>query len=113
MTLKTELSKEKHQWTLSLIGFVTANTTSLMWFAESSQALLKQLVEAGVNSLIIDLHRTEAIDSQGLRILIDAHMEFSAKNVQITLRRPNTHLSRLFRIMQLDRLFVVDSPDLT
>jgi anti-anti-sigma factor len=113
MTLKTELSQEKHQWTLSLIGFVNANTAYLMWFADSSQALLKRLVEAKVNSLIIDLSRTEAIDSQGLRLLIDAHMEFTAKNVQITLRQPNTHLSRLFRIMQFDRLFIVDPPDLT
>lgn len=113
MTLKTELSQEKHQWTLSLIGFVNANTAYLMWFADSSQALLKRLVEAKVNSLIIDLSRTEAIDSQGLRLLIDAHMEFAAKNVQITLRQPNTHLSRLFRIMQFDRLFIVDPPDVT
>ena len=111
LTLTTELSQQDEAWTLTLTGFVNASTAYLMWFTDKNQTLLEQMVDAGATSLVIDLSRTEGIDSHGLRLLIDAHREFSEKNIQITLRSPNSHLSRLFRIMQFDRLFKIEPFD--
>ena len=107
-SLKTELSQTGDIWILKIIGFVNANTASLMWSTDSSSTLLKKLQETQTKSLVIDLSETNGIDSHGLRLLIDAHKEFSAQNRQITLRHPNAHLSRLFRIMQFDRLFKIE-----
>jgi anti-anti-sigma factor len=106
--LKAELSQDVDVWTLKLSGFVNANTASLMWSTDSSSTLLKKLRQSQARSLVIDLTETNGIDSHGLRLLIDAHKEFSAQNIQIRLRQPNPHLSRLFRIMQFDRLFKIE-----
>jgi len=108
MTLTTELLQDGATWTLKIIGFVNATTSYMMWYTDSSHSLLKQLAEAQAGTLVIDLSEAEGIDSYGLRLLIDAQKEFSAKSIQIILRQPNTHLSRLFRIMQFDRLFTVE-----
>lgn len=110
-SLTVELSQQSEIWTLTLIGFVNASTAALMWFTDRSQTLLMRMVEAEANTLVIDLEQAEGIDSHGLRLLIDAHREFAEKNIQITLRSPNSHLSRLFRIMQFDRLFKIEPLD--
>ena len=108
MTLTTELLQDGTTWTLKIIGFVNATTSYLMWYTDSSHSLLKQLMEAEADKLVVDLSEAEGIDSHGLRLLIDAQKEFSAKDIKIILRQPNAHLSRLFRIMQFDRLFTVE-----
>ncbi len=107
--LKTELLRDKDTWSLKLIGHVNAGTSHLMWSTDSSATLLKQLLEADAQTLVIDLSEAKLVDSHGLRLLIDAQRKFSAKDVPIVLRNPNAHLSRLFRIMQFDRIFTVES----
>jgi anti-anti-sigma factor len=108
MTLATQLTQADDVWTLKIIGFVNASTSYLMLYTDSSQSLLKKLIEAEAKALVIDLSEADGVDSHGLRLLIDAQKEFSAKDIQIILRQPNAHLSRLFRIMQFDRLFTVE-----
>ncbi len=108
MTLTTELTQDGDTWTLKIIGFVNASTSYLMWYTDSSHSLLKKLVETKAKTLVIDLSEADGVDSHGLRLLIDAQKEFSTQNIQINLRKPNAHLSRLFRIMQFDRLFNVE-----
>lgn len=109
--LTTQLARNGDVWTLKLIGSVDSGTAHLMWFSDSSFALLKELVQADAKKLYIDLAAADSIDSQGLRQLLGAHTEFSRENVQIILQNPNPHLKRLFRIMQFDRVFVVESDD--
>lgn len=109
MSLTTELIRDSEIWTLKLFGNVDSSTSHLMWFSDSSTSLLKELVQARVKILLIDLARTEFIDSQGLRLLLNAHKEFSKENIQIVLQNPNAHLKRLFRIMQFDRVFDIES----
>ena len=106
--LKTELLSNGQTWTLKLIGHVNASTAHLMWNADNNLALLKRMIESQANTLVIDLDQTKTVDSHGLRLLIDAQKKFSANNVQIILKSPNPHLSRLFRVMQFDRLFAVE-----
>ncbi len=112
MQLATELIRnDDGTWTLKLIGTVDSDTHRLMWFAEDSAALLKKLVEAKAKKLLIDLTLAERFDSHGLRLLLNAQKEFSQQNIQIVLKSPNSHLKRLFQIMQFDRVFVVEFDD--
>ncbi len=106
--LKTELFQNGEVWTLKLIGHVNAGTAHSMWNVDNNLFLLKKMTESGANTLVIDLGQTKTVDSHGLRLLIDAQKKFSANNVQIILKSPNPHLSRLFRVMQFDRLFAVE-----
>jgi anti-anti-sigma factor len=109
--LTAELDRGNHTWTLKLIGSVDSGTAQHMWFYDSSASLLAELVRARAKTLFIDLLAAEAIDSHGLRHLLNAQKEFSRANVEIVLQKPNPHLKRLFRIMQFDRVFVVESDE--
>lgn len=106
--LIADLSEENGRWTLKLVGSIDSDTHHLMWSTESSSALLKKLQEAKADSLWIDLSETERFDSQGLRLLLNAHKEFSRADIPIILRYPNPHLNRLFQIMQFDRIFTIE-----
>lgn len=107
--LKTVLTQDDDTWTLKLIGHVNASTSHMMWSTDSSASLLKKMLEAKAQTLVIDLSATKTLDSHGLRLLIDAQKEFSIEHIKIILRKPNSHLSRLLRIMQFDRIFTVES----
>jgi len=95
-------------WTLSLHGIIDASTHDMMWSLESSALLLQQLIETQAKMLFVDLTHAERIDSHGLRLLLNAQKEFTNENVQIILKNPNSHLNRLFQIMQFDRVFTIE-----
>jgi anti-sigma B factor antagonist len=109
--LSTELMRQPDAWILKLNGHVDSSTVNLMWSADGSASLLKEMMQARVKKLLFDLTNVESIDSHGLRVLLNAHKDFSTENIQITLQNPNPHLKRLLRIMQFDRVFVVESSD--
>jgi anti-sigma B factor antagonist len=110
--LKTELTQAKADtWILKLVGGIDSDTHHLMWSGSTSADLLKRLLEAGARKLVIDLEAADRIDSHGLRLLLNAHKEFARKKMGIVLRKPNSHLRRLFQIMQFDRVFVVESDE--
>ena len=110
--LKTELIQNSADtWTLKLIGSIDSDTRRLMWSVENSAALLETLIAANAKKLVIDLAQAERFDSHGLRLLLNAQKEFSKKNMQIVLKNPNSHLNRLFQIMQFDTVFVIEFDD--
>ena len=106
--LIADLSEENGRWTLKLVGSIDSETHQLMWSAEGSTALLEKLQVVQADSLWIDLTETERFDSQGLRLLLNAHKEFSRAQLPIILKNPNAHLNRLFQIMQFDRIFTIE-----
>ncbi len=109
--LSTQLDRQSEAWTLKLKGSVDSNTADLMWSADSSASLLKEMMQARVKKLLIDLTHIEFIDSHGLRVLLNVHKDFSKENIKIVLQHPNPHLKRLLRIMQFDRVFEIESND--
>lgn len=106
--LRSELSQSGDTWTLRLIGSVGPRTHNLIWSSENSSALLQSMIKAGATKLIVDLSETERFDSHGLRMLLNAQKEFLAENISIVLRNPNSHLNRLFQIMQFDSVFEIE-----
>jgi len=109
--LSTKLTRQNDVWLLKLKGNVDVVTAHLMWSTDNSTSLVKEMVQAKVKKLTIDLTHVDFIDSHGLRVLLNAHKEFSNENIQIILQNPNPHLKRLLRIMQFDRVFVIEAND--
>ena len=70
--------------------------------------LLQELAEAGAKQMVIDLGRTSRSDSIGLKFLLNIYQEGSSRGISITLRNPNQHLHRILKIMQLNRLFLIE-----
>ena len=111
-SLTTEFSRiDLDTWILSLRGSVESQNHYLMWFFDSSDTLLEELVGASAKKLVIDLVDTERIDSEGFRRLFKIRQELAKKNIEITLRNPNEHLSRLLHIMQFDQVFEIEFRD--
>lgn len=107
-SLQTELSGTGVVWTLKLIGSLGSNVHHLMWGEESSAALLAKLKRAQAKALHIDLAKTERLDSQALRLLLNAHKDFSQEQIDVVLKNPNDHLNRLLHIMQFDKIFLIE-----
>ncbi len=106
--LTTELTPENDDtWRLKLIGSVASNY-HLMHSTDDCEFLLNRLKETSARKLVIDLTATERLDSQGLHLLFNIYKEVSKNDIQIVLKNPNTHLHRLLRIMNFDRLFYIE-----
>lgn len=99
-----EFAKGNDVWTLTFSDDVTASPPSRAWLVE----IVKEAVEAQIQSLVIDLNATRTIDSQWLKFLLDIRNECSIVNIQVVLQNPNQHLRQLFRIMQFDRVFLIE-----
>jgi anti-anti-sigma factor len=110
--LATELTGNiDNVWTLKIIGSVVPPAHQSMWSVDSSAALLEKLRQVRAKKLLIDLEQAERFDSHGLRLLLNAQKEFSKVGIPIVLRNPNSHLNRLFQIMQFDRAFEIEFTD--
>ena len=103
--LITKLIQIDGQWTLKLIGDVNIDQNDF-WVEDISNLLQQNLVK----SLAIDLSRSDQPDSRGLRFLLDIQEACSGYGITVVLRHPSDHLRRLLRIMQFDRIFIVE-PD--
>ena len=104
----TELIQNNEVWTLKPIGEIHAKTAPEMWHFDSVETLAGELAKANVESLIIDLSETTFMDSHGLRLLINARKTFNEHNLQVTLRNPNPHISRLFKLMRLEGIYTIE-----
>ncbi len=109
--LSTKLIRRSDIWTLKLTGNIDSSTANTMWAVDNSPSLLKEMAQTQVKKLALDLTDVDFIDSHGLRVLLNAHKDFSNENIQIILQNPNAHLKRLLRIMQFDRVFVIEAND--
>lgn len=108
-SLTTEFSRiDLDTWMLSLRGSVESQNHYLMWYFDSSDTLLEKLVAASATKLVINLVDADRIDSEGFRRLFKIRQELAKKNIEIALRNPNEHLSRLLRIMQFDQVFEIE-----
>lgn len=109
--LKYDINYGRDEWTVKLTSTVHSATIRFMLVTDHESSLLKRLVQAGIEKLIIDLTEVETIDANGLRRLLRAKREFVEAGIQIILKNPNPHLKRLLRIMGFDRTFIIEPDD--
>jgi anti-sigma B factor antagonist len=109
--LSAKLTQANEVWHLKLKGIIDSNTATRMWHNEDSASLLKKLTQTQAKKLVLDLTNVDFIDSHGLRILLNAHTEFTQAKVALVLYNPNAHLKRLLRIMQFDRVLTIEFKD--
>ncbi len=107
--LTTELTQTGvAESTLTLVGTVDISTQHLIWNVEADTNLLEKLAATHIKVLIIDLSQVARIDSLGLRMLLSIQKEATERDIKVILKNPNSHLSRLFKIMQFDKLFAIE-----
>jgi anti-anti-sigma factor len=74
---------------------------------------LTGLIEAGAQTVVVDLRRCEWLDSVALGVLVRAHRKLSLGGLVLVVTTPE--IVRLFQVTGLDRSIEVcrDIPDLT
>jgi anti-anti-sigma factor len=99
----TEATDEHHPLLIAVIGAERAID------AEAAQPLADELdraVDAGAACLIVDLSRVESIGTLGLNALLRARNRMLARGGTMATILP-PRLRRLFRLLRLDRRFLV------
>ena len=68
-----------------------------------------QNLEEQTEALIIDLAKSEPIDSGGLKFLLDIEKACLSRHIKIVLQNSDPHLHRLLRIMKFDQIFTIEN----
>jgi len=103
--LTTKIIKAKTRWTLKLGGELNASTAGLVQLA----GLLSDMQQANAEQLVIDLAALSVIDAYGLGLLLNAKRDFANGDIQIVLKNPGPRLCCLFRIMQFEQIFTIET----
>ena len=66
---------------------------------------LGQALEAIDGDVILDLSETDFVDSSGLRVLVQQHQAFAARNASMVIADPSSPVERVFELSSLDDFF--------
>lgn len=77
--------------------------------AESMKKTLHELLEEGIDELILDFSEVESIGSSGIGALLLTHKEYIARGIKFKIVQVNKEIRALFKIIKLDRLFNLSS----
>lgn len=70
--------------------------------------LMMEMAGSKSNMLILDMQRTEFIDSAGLGLLLLAKEKAAKSGKLITIRNPQTYVSKLFSTTRFNELFRIE-----
>lgn len=109
--LERRCSKDPYQgWWLEINGSIPPETFQLAPAIENN-LILQRMHEIPSDELVIDFSTLNEFDSRGLQLLLMLYKQFSPQNIKIILRNPSPYLRRVLRIMQFDRVFIVEIDD--
>ena len=66
---------------------------------------LGQALEAIDGDVVLDLSETDFVDSSGLRVLVQHHQAFAARNASMVIADPSSPVERVFELSSLDDFF--------
>jgi anti-anti-sigma factor len=77
--------------------------------AIESKAILNKVMTSPTPKLVIDLSAVKEFDSRGVQIMVMLYKQFIEQNVLVVLENPAPYISRMLRMLQLDRWFEITS----
>jgi len=75
--------------------------------AEEAKQTFRNLVEQGVNRVIVDLHQVPFIDSSGLAALVSGLKTLGGEAANLKLAAPQSQARLLFELTMFDRVFEI------
>ncbi len=75
--------------------------------AEEAKQTFRNLVEQGVNQVIVDLHQVPFIDSSGLAALVSGLKTLGGEAANLKLAAPQSQARLLFELTMFDRVFEI------
>lgn len=101
-SLQTKYNEESNCWFISVSGEIDIFNSQ-----EFKNALLDLISEKELN-IKIDCENLKYIDSTGLAALIAVLKRTKEYNGEITLLKPKANLEKLFKITNLDKVFIIE-----
>lgn len=104
-----EISSKPVSPTVSIVSFDGAlNARS----AEEAKQTFRNLVDEGVNQVVVNLHQVPFIDSSGLAALVSGLKTLGGEAANLKLAAPQSQARLLFELTMFDRVFEIhDSVD--
>lgn len=104
-----EISSKPVSSTVSVVSFDGAlNARS----AEEAKQTFRNLVDEGVNQVVVNLHQVPFIDSSGLAALVSGLKTLGGEAANLKLAAPQSQARLLFELTMFDRVFEIhDSVD--
>jgi anti-sigma B factor antagonist len=72
---------------------------------------LKELIEGGTGSVLIDMTAIDYVDSTGLGELVGYLQRFEGQGRRLALLRPQSRILNLLKVTQLDKVFQIFTDD--
>ena len=104
------LNDTQTEWRLTLGDDIDLETYRRLEQQEVD-AVCQTLFRAGAAKLIVDLTANKRLDSLGLQLLLLIYKKCAEKEVQMTLLNPSSQIRRILRILQFDRIFVIEQDE--
>ena len=104
------LNDAQTEWRLTLGDDIDLETYRRLEQQEVD-AVCQTLFRAGAAKLIVDLTANKRLDSLGLQLLLLIYKKCAEKEVQMTLLNPSSQIRRILRILQFDRIFVIEQDE--
>ncbi len=86
------------------VGVVAAGELDLATVPALARAV-GDLQTAGFRHVVVDLHQVDFIDSTGLRMLLDLHIQLEREGGRLTLVPPLPSARRIFEVTATRQLF--------
>jgi anti-sigma B factor antagonist len=99
-----EISTKSVSSTVNIVSFNGAlNARS----AEEAKQTFRELIEQGVNQVIVDLQEVPFIDSSGLAALVSGLKTLGGESANLKLAAPQSQARLLFELTMFDRVFEI------
>ena len=99
-----EISAKSVSSTVNIVSFNGAlNARS----AEEAKQTFRDLIEQGVNQVIVDLQEVPFIDSSGLAALVSGLKTLGGESANLKLAAPQSQARLLFELTMFDRVFEI------
>ena len=71
----------------------------------STAPILGRALDTIDGDVILDLSETDFVDSSGLRVLVQYHQAFAARDASMVIADPSSPVERVFELSSLDEFF--------
>ena len=91
-------------------GVTVVAVRGVINFGESARqfsSFLKELLDAGVSAVLVDMSEIDSVDSTGLGELVGYLQRFEKEGRRLALYRPHRRILSLLRLTRLDEIFLI------
>lgn len=79
--------------------------------APTLQRALKDIIAEGAQNLLLDFHEVTFLDSEGLKVLLQAYRELRNRGGSITVQGCSQFVAKTFEILGLESYFEIYTQD--